>query len=225
MRSSSPDGGAIEIPLPRGSFGIVKGRVTRRLNMFRASNPAEQPRLSVEQDYRLQRVSSHGILGILQRMNVAGSPEMLRELESNADADPFSDLVKVETDHQSRISDLRFKLETLERADAESDFWDEASEAEKRQLQEDIRVQERYTRLAGAVGATARATVAVKAGSNPEAIWGSIDRARSEVGAASDPELDAEQIGSSIGSVAGSALIQMLDQVEAIASARPARAG
>lgn len=207
--------------MPRGGFGLVSSRVALWRRTFQDASPPDQARLTVKQDYKLQRVASHSILNILRRMEVPGSPELLRELEDNGAADPFSDMVKVELDHRNKAEGARMILEPPKRPGKEPKSQAKLPEAEKKRLRQEIVDEEWYARLAGAVGATARASVAAMTGTDAGAIWSSIDRAGEEVKAAADPELDEGRTGNSIGEVAGTALSVMLDGVEALAPPRP----
>lgn len=244
MNAGSPEDGPITIDLPRGGFEAVQGIVFGLDKAFHAANGPDSERLGVKQDFILQQVASEGILSVLDQMNVAGAAALAGDLRAKVNSDPYTDMLAVETGASANLSRLDDELsehqEALAAAEAEAEAAadeeisavDEAAmimaseggpepetqsdEAAILQLEEQIAGQQRYMRLAGAVGAVARATVAVLTGGNPEAIQSSVDRARATVEAATEPVrvVDTMRIDTAIGDVAASALISMLDKLK-----------
>jgi hypothetical protein len=234
MNARPPEDGPLTLALPQGGFEAVEGIVLGLNNAFRAANGPDSERISVKQGFVLQQAASEGILGLLEQMQVGGASALATDLRTKVGADEYTDMLAVEMDARSDYDRLSDELEEHQSAlteteEAAEDAGEEAAapalvngdgtqtdEAAVLQLEEQMVRQQRYARLAEAVGATARATVAAMTGGNSDAVRSSIERARKTVEAVTEPvEVNGMiRLDTAVGSIAVQALTDMLRKLD-----------
>ena len=169
-----------------GGFEAVQGVVSGMAIAFRRANGPETERLSVPQGFALQKVAAEGIFDLLDQVDIKDITTLTAELKKKMAADSYTDLTAVEISAQNELHKLNHELEGRQRA------------------------------LARAVGATARATVAVVTGSNQQVAQASLARERKIIETADEPLQvnGVVQAGAVIDDAAQSALSLMLDKLE-----------